>query len=117
MQLFRLQAPAQRARELFQELVVEANDLAARPRFYNTITQNCTTVLYRLARNLNAILPLDWRIILSGYLADYAYKNGLLDRDLPLAELRERGRINECARAADQSGDFSRLIRVGVPGW
>jgi hypothetical protein len=117
VQLFSLRAPAQRARDLFQELVAEANDLAARPRFYNTITQNCAPVLCRLARNLNASLPLDWRIILSGYLPDYAYKNGLLDRDLPLAEIRERGRINERARAADQSGDFSRLIRVGVRGW
>ena len=116
-QLFNLQAAAQRGRELFQELVAEANDLAAKPRFYNTITQNCTTVLYRLARNLNASQPLDWRIILSGYLPDYAYKNGVLDRDLPLAELCECGRINERARAADQSGDFCPLIGVGVPGW
>ena len=116
-QLFSLQAPAQRARELFQELVVKVNDLAAGPRFYNTITKNCTTVLYRLPRNLNATLPLDWRIIVSGYLPDYAYKNALLDRHLPLAKLCERGRVNERARADDQSGDFSRLIMVGVPGW
>ena len=34
-----------------------------------------------------------------------------------LPELSRRGAINDRALAADRSTDFSRLIRVGVPGW
>jgi len=41
----------------------------------------------------------------------------VLDLDLPFDELKRRAHINEAARAADQSPDFSRLIRAGRPGW
>jgi hypothetical protein len=34
---------------------------------------------------------------------------------MPLSELMERARVSPQAKAADQSPDFSRLIRVGVP--
>jgi hypothetical protein len=34
---------------------------------------------------------------------------------MPLSDLMERARISEKAKAADQSPEFSRLIRVGVP--
>jgi hypothetical protein len=43
-------------------------------------------------------------------------KRGLIATNLPLAELKERGHINERARAAGRAVDFSRLIREGVPG-
>jgi len=116
VRLFRLRVTPEEARRALVALVEEANDIAARPRFYDTLTTNCTTVLLQLARRLGRALPFDWRIMLTGYLPDYGYDQGLLDRDLPLAELRERGRIRERALAADAGGDFSRLIREGVPG-
>jgi hypothetical protein len=34
---------------------------------------------------------------------------------MPLSELMERARVTPQAKAAGQSPDFSRLIRVGVP--
>ena len=34
---------------------------------------------------------------------------------MPLSELMERARISPQAKAADQSPDFSKAIRVGVP--
>ena len=39
----------------------------------------------------------------------------LLNTSMPFAELREKSRINEAARAAGNSADFSRLIRDGLP--
>jgi hypothetical protein len=36
--------------------------------------------------------------------------------DLPFAELKRRVHINPAARAANDSPDFSKLIRAGVPG-
>ena len=58
---------------------------------------------------------MSWKVLLSGYAAEYAYDQGRLDRSLPFAELKRRGHINVRAQAADKSPDFSRLIRVGVP--
>jgi hypothetical protein len=116
VQLFRLKVTPQQARAMLLSLLAEANDLAARPRFYNTVTANCTTILFRLARQISPSLPLDWRILISGYLPDYLYRIGLVTNDVPLAELRERGRLNARAKAADQSADFSSCIRQGMPG-
>jgi hypothetical protein len=115
VQLFRLRVTPEQARAMFLALAAEANDLAAKPRFYNTVTANCTTILFGLARQISPTLPLDWRVLLSGHLPDYLYRIGVLDQAVPLAELREKGRINERAKAADQSTDFSRAIREGVP--
>jgi hypothetical protein len=42
---------------------------------------------------------------------------GGLVADLPLEDLRGRGRITDRALAADGAADFSRQIRVGVPGY
>ena len=115
VRLYRLNVPPDRARVLLLGDVDEANALAAQPRFYNSITANCTTDVVMLIRALGGDLPLDWRLLLNGYLPGYLYDRGAVVTTMPLSELMERARINERAKAADQSPDFSRLIRVGVP--
>lgn len=116
VQIFRLRTGRAEAKELFLYLLSEANDLAAKPRFYNTATTNCTTVPFHLARRLDPGLPLDWRVLVSGYLPDYLYDIGALSHQVPLGELRKLGSIDARAKAAGDSPDFSTLIRVGVPG-
>lgn len=116
VQLFRLRTSPPQAKELFLYLLSEANDLAAKPRFYNTATTNCTTVPFHLAQKLDPDLPVDWRVLVSGYLPDYLYDIGALSHQVPLSELRQRGQIETRAKAAGDSPDFSALIRVGVPG-
>ena len=93
----------------------QANALAAQPTFYNSITANCTTDVVMLIRAIGGDLPLDWRLLVNGYLPGYLYDRGAVVTTMPLSELMERARINERAKAADQSPDFSRLIRIGVP--
>ncbi len=114
--LYRLRLDAQQRRALFLAYVGEANRLAATPRFYDTITTNCTTLVYHLARPIFGHLPLDHRLLRTGYLAEYLERLGGLVPGVALADLRERGRINDRAKAADASPTFSRDIRVGVPG-
>ena len=43
------------------------------------------------------------------------FDQGAVDTSIPLDELIERAKISEKARAAGDSPDFSRLIRVGAP--
>ena len=114
--LYRLALDARQRRELFLAYVAEANRIAATPAFYDTVGSNCTTVVYRLARPIVGHLPLDRRLLQTGYLPEYLERLGGLVPGVPLAELRERGRITERARAADASATFSRDIRIGVPG-
>ena len=118
LRLYRLNADPQIARKALLAYVDEANDLAAEPRWYNTATTNCTTVVFKIARIVAPGFPLDWRIFLSGHFPDYAYDHHALDQSLPFAELRERAKIAARAKAADAapSADFSKAIRAGVPG-
>lgn len=114
--LYRLTLDAPRRRALFVAYVDEANRLAAKPRFYDTITTNCTTLVYSLARPIVGHLPLDRRLLQTGYLPEYLERLGGLQPGIPLATLVERADITQRARAADASPTFSRDIRIGIPG-
>ena len=102
--------------DLLRSYVAEGDALRARPRFYNTLTSNCTTVVFDLFRGIAPGLPVDWRLLASGYLAGYAHDLGGLQPGYDLTTLRERGRITARARASSDTDDFSRVIRRGVPG-
>ncbi|WP_186417601.1 DUF4105 domain-containing protein [Bosea sp. CS1GBMeth4] len=118
--LFRLNASPAQARDLLLAYAGDINRLAQEPRWYNTLTTNCTTVVYELVRQVapgwRFSLPLDPRVLLSGYLPGYLQDIGAVRRDLRLDELVRLGRIGERARSLPpDSPDFPRVIREGVP--
>jgi hypothetical protein len=113
--LYRLRMPVSAMRSLFLAYIDEANSLVRTPRFYNTITVNCTTLVYHMMKRIVGYLPLNYRLILSGYLPEYVYQVGGLDQRHTLQELRMRGRISERARRSDRSDTFSADIREGIP--
>lgn len=115
IRLYRLRVPPEHARILLLQYVAEANALAAQPAFYNSISSNCTTAVAMLIRAVGGDLPLDWRLLLNGYLPGYLYDRGAVVTTMPLSELMALARIDDRAKAANQSPEFSRLIRVGVP--
>ena len=96
-----------------------ANDLAAHPTFYNTLTDNCTTEAWMLTEALGADHPVDRRMLASGYLPDMLYELKLLDTSHPLAELRAAGHILPRAKTAIDQGltgaAFSNALREGIP--
>lgn len=101
---------------LFVSYLGEARKLDAAPAFYNTLTSNCTTIVYELAKQIAPGLPLDYRLLASGYFAEYARDLGVLTPGVDFATLKARGRITDRARAAGDDPRFSQLIRAGVPG-
>ncbi|AWH52537.1 hypothetical protein C1924_04810 [Stenotrophomonas sp. ESTM1D_MKCIP4_1] len=101
---------------LFAAYLDEARQLDAAPAFYNTATSNCTTIVFDLARHIAPGLPLDYRLLLSGYLAEYAQEVGALAPDVPYAELHAKGRITERALQMAPGEDYSTVIRRGIPG-
>jgi hypothetical protein len=113
--LFRLSMPIAAMRSLLLAYVEEANTLERIPRFYHTITGNCTTLVWRMLKRIVKPLPFSYRVLLSGYLPEYVYEVGALDRRYSIEALRTLGYISERARSADQSPAFSRDIRDGVP--
>lgn len=120
--LFRTQLNAADRRALFLAYVNEANTLAATPRFYHTLTANCTTIVFGMMQRIIGDLPWDYRLLASGYLPNYVYDLGGLDTRYDFATLERMGYVSRRANAAlsdaaaDASGlEFSRAIRVGIP--
>lgn len=113
--LYRLRMPVSAMRSLFIGYIGEANRLVRTPRFYNTITVNCTTLVYHMMTRIVGHLPLDYRILLTGYLPEYVYGVGGLDTRRPFEELRALGRITERARQSGRGAGFSADIRRGIP--
>jgi hypothetical protein len=114
--LYQLRMPVPAMRSLFLAYVEEANQLAKSPRFYNTVMVNCTTLVYQMMNRIVGRLPLDYRLLLSGYLPDYVYKVHGLNPHYSIEQLRSLGRITVRAKQADRSADFSAAIRRGLPG-
>src|SRR5208282_2434302 len=82
VRIFRMNASPAVAREVLLTYVNEANQLADHPRWYNTLTTNCTTVVFFIARAVAPDMRFDWRVLVSGYLPDFAYDHGALDQSL-----------------------------------
>src|SRR5690606_20864720 len=76
--LYRLNISKPALRELFLNYAAKAQSLERTPAFYNTLTSNCTTIIYELARRVDSSLPFDYRLLASGYLAGYAKDLNLL---------------------------------------
>jgi hypothetical protein len=113
--LYRIRMPMNHMRALFLAYVNEANILVHTPRFYNTITVNCTTLVFHMLRHIVGHLPMDYRLLFSGYLPSYVYRVGGLDQRYSLEQLKAFGRITDRAKAADQRATFSTDIRQGIP--
>ena len=115
--LYRTTISPAHARERFLEYIHSLNALRNKPRWYNAITTNCTTSI-RTQHPPHERLPWDWRILLNGKGDELLYERHLIvTGGLPFAELKTRSLIDTRARAANDSPDFSQLIRVGLPGF
>jgi Domain of unknown function (DUF4105) len=113
--LYRTTIPPEHARERFLEYIRSLNELRNKPRWYNAITTNCTTSI-RAQHPPHERIPWDWRILLNGKGDEMMYERHLLvTGGLPFAELKARSLIDARAKAANDSPDFSKLIRVGMP--
>lgn len=113
--LYRIRMPPSAMRALFVGYVEQASQLVEEPRFYNTITVNCTTLVYHIMKGFVGHLPWSYELLLTGYLPEYVYQVGGLDQRFSLEELRALGRITERAKLSGNSESFSADIRRGIP--
>jgi hypothetical protein len=114
--LYRLRLSKESVRKLFLAYARDVNELSKNPLWYNTLTNNCTTTIFDIARMLNTNAHYDWRVLLPGYFPQYAYAYGALDKSLSFNSLEARSHISELAKRADTSSSisFSRDIRSNI---
>jgi hypothetical protein len=113
--LYRLRSSPERLRSSFLEYLQRVNSLRQQPEWYNAVTQNCTTSI-RSQRTAAERQAWDWRLLVNGYGDELLYERGLINTNIPLAELKRRVHINDRAKAVGNAADFSVQIRRDVPG-
>jgi Domain of unknown function (DUF4105) len=64
---YRLQGSPEMVRCFFLDYVQTINDIRERPRFYNTLTSNCTNVIWMHGLVNPGRVPFSWKILASGY--------------------------------------------------
>lgn len=110
--LYPIRAPKEKVRELLIDMLRRANALREAPEFYNTLTNTCTTNIWRhVNRIAPKTLPLSLAVLLPRRSDRFAYERGLIDTELPFERARERFKINERARLWADKPEFSRKIR------
>ena len=110
---YRLQGSPELARQFFLEYVKTINEEKDHPSFYNTLTANCTNVIWMHAQVNPDRVPFSWKMLASGYAPEYLYDMGRLDTSVPFAELTQQGYVNPEAQALGDAPDFSQRIRAG----
>ncbi len=117
--LYRTTVDSESTRAIFLTYVRYLNQLKDHPEWYNALTRNCTTTLDKpISKEVANPQPWNYQFLVNGTLDELLYDRGRLVTDgLPFPQLKSRAHINADAKAADNSPDFSALIRVGRPGF
>jgi len=109
---FQLKGGPEIARQFFLEYMKAINDLRDRPQFYNTLTANCTNLIWMHAQFNPDRVPFSWKILASGYGPEYLYDMDRLDTSVSFAELRKRAYVNPIGQKLGDDPDFARKIRI-----
>jgi hypothetical protein len=104
-----LMEPAAR-KALFLAFLDQGNDLVTRPKWYNTVTTNCTTVPFEIVRTIAPRLRRDWRLLLSGHLPAFLHKLGVLPEGSK-AELDARAMLPVSGDDGQDDAAYSRSLR------
>jgi hypothetical protein len=115
--LYRLNAPAEKGRELLRIYLKRINELADHPEWYHLLSNSCTINIIRYMNAAGREGRISFRHIFNGLIDSYLYLSGRIDTTLPFDELRARSLITPAAQAAGGAPEpeFSNRIRVGVP--
>ncbi|NUE91291.1 DUF4105 domain-containing protein [Acinetobacter seifertii] len=118
---FPINMPRSEQKALFLEYLKKSDELRAQPKWYNTLTSNCTTLIFDMVQAINPYqLPKDYRLIASGYLPNYLYDLKALNQNISLKQWYQIAHINprteHFEQLSDQSSEhFSQIVRQGLP--
>ncbi len=101
------------ARRLFLDMAEASAQLESQPRFYNSLTSNCTNELAKVANQAqpNAIPP-NLGLIFPGYADEELRKLGFIPNDAPLEVIRQRYAITAAVQSMIDEADFSTRLRM-----
>ena len=110
--LYDTTATPETAQRLFVDVMGRVNELASRPEFYDTLTNNCAT---NIVRHINRIqpnrVPYDFRVLLPGYSDQLAFEQGLIVPHGTFEQTKQQAYVNPLAWRYAGREDFSETIR------
>lgn len=115
---FPVNMPKTEMKALFIQYLSKADDLAAEARWYNTLTSNCTTLVFDMVQAVSSHqLPTDYRLFASGYLPNYLYDLGALEQNIDMQTWYDKAHINPKVLLPHpiSSQEYSKRIRADVP--
>jgi hypothetical protein len=113
--MFPLLGSMDTARRLFLSLAESTRDLETHPRFYNTLTSNCTNELAKAANQAQpGAIPLSWALLFPGYADELLYELSFIPTDAPIDTIRQRYFITNVVQELADEPDFSRLLRTRI---
>ena len=114
---YKLNLTHEQARVIFEHFVKRTNELADKPRFYNTIHSNCTN---ELAKAVNTAFPGALKVrspwIMTGHAPRWLHELGYVTpKELPFETINQTANINRAVKAAvdTSSEEFPIAWRAG----
>ncbi len=101
--------------KLISAYVEAANEIAVRPRWFNSVFTNCSRSAILIARHVGIRIPVDYRVVINGYFPDYLYEQGLTNTEIDIQQLYSLGDITANALANGLDEGYSAAIRKDVP--
>jgi hypothetical protein len=111
--VYPLITPPHEVRAILEHVFEITNGLVEKPKFYNSIRDNCTSALRDIANVVRpgSFPPFIWAQVLPGLSDDVLYKKGWIDTAVSKEKLRETYGIRVKAEKFKDDMDFSRRIR------
>jgi hypothetical protein len=113
--VYPLRATPAQVQAVFVGMMRDANRIAERPEFYNTLSNNCTTAIFEHFHVLTKrqFSLSDPRIVLPGLSDQLVYELGLIDTTASFAETKQRANVSGLARQQRENPNYSQAIRAG----
>lgn len=115
---FPVNMPKTEMKALFIEYLHQADELQQQPKWYNTLTSNCTTLVFDMVQAVSQHqLPTDYRLFASGYLPNYLHDLHAIDPKWDMKTWYQKAHVNPRVSQFKQlsSTEYSQLIRQGLP--
>jgi hypothetical protein len=110
--LYPIRATPEAIRTLFTDMLARAVSLKARPEYYNTLTNNCTSnLIHHVQPLVEKHIPASFVAVMPGYADAVAKRLDLIADDADIATARARYRVDARGRAALDSTAFSAVLR------
>ena len=110
--IYRAKASPMDVQGLFLDMLQRMNQIAMKPEFYDTLTNNCTTNLVAHVNKLRpGTIPADYRILFPGYSDQFVNQLGLIDTDESADAMRNRSAVLPTYGIWLDSKEYSRQIR------